>query len=504
MTRTVAWIAVALAALAGVVWVAVGPSRREVHVGSKAFTESVTLGELATGLVRDSGVPAEHRQAIGGTRLVWNALLAGEIDIYAEYTGTITQEILAGQKAGSDEEIRLALARHGIGISRPLGFNNTYAIGVPNELAKRLNLRTISDLRKHPELRLGFSNEFMDRADGWPALREAYDLRQTDVRGLDHDLAYRGLAGGAIDATDLYSTDAEIRYYNLTVLEDDRHHFPRYDAVLLYRLDLKDRHPEVVAAVGRLEGKIDETSMIDMNAAVKLDRRGESAVAADFLQKTLGVRVTVSRENALGRIGRLTVEHLYLVGVSMLAAIILAVPLGIVAARHPLPGQVILGATGVFQTIPSLALLVFMIPLLGIGTLPAIVALFLYSLLPIVRNTYTGLHDIAPSIRESAAAMGLPRGARLRLIELPIASRSILAGIKTSTVINIGTATLGALIGAGGYGQAILTGIRLDNTSLILQGAVPAAAMALAVQGLFELFDRVFIPKGLRLKGEVA
>ena len=504
MIRTMAWVLVAVAALAGVVCLALRHSRGEVRVGSKAFTESVTLGELATGLIRDAGVPAEQRRAIGGTRLVWNALLAGEIDMYGEYTGTIAQEILARHNVRGDADIRQALADRGIGMSAPLGFNNTYAIGVPSELAKRLDLRTISDLRKHPRLRLGFSNEFMDRSDGWPALRSAYNLPQADVRGLDHDLAYRGLASGAIDATDLYSTDAEIRYYKLTVLEDDRHHFPRYDAVLLYRLDLKDRHPASVEAIHRLEGKIDEASMVDMNAAVKLGRRSESAVAADFLHTALGVRMAVAREDAVGRIARLTGEHLYLVGVSMLAAIVLAVPLGIVAARHPLPGQAILGVTGIFQTIPSLALLVFMIPLLGIGALPAIVALFLYSLLPIVRNTYAGLHDIAPSVRESAAALGLPPGARLWLIELPIASRSILAGIKTSTVINIGTATLGALIGAGGYGQAILTGIRLDNTSLILQGAVPAAAMALAAQGLFELFDRALIPKGLRLKGELA
>lgn len=175
-----------------------------------------------------------------------------------------------------------------------------------------------------------------------------------------------------------------------------------------------------------------------------------------------------------------------------------AIPLGVLSARQPRLGQIILGAVGLLQTIPSLALLVFMIPLFGIGGLPAVAALFLYSLLPIVRNTYTGLRDIPPELIESARALGLPRGARLRLIELPLVSPAVLAGIKTAAIINVGTATLGALIGAGGYGQPILTGIRLDDMGLILPGAIPAALLALAVQGLFESVERRLVPRGLR------
>jgi osmoprotectant transport system permease protein len=129
----------------------------------------------------------------------------------------------------------------------------------------------------------------------------------------------------------------------------------------------------------------------------------------------------------------------------------------------------------------------------------SIVALFLYSLLPIVRSTHAGLVGIAPELRDSAKALGLSAAARLGLVELPLASPSILAGIKTSAIINVGTATLGALIGAGGYGQPILTGIRLDDMRLILEGAVPAALMALAAQAVFELAERFLIPAGLRL-----
>jgi len=240
--------------------------------------------------------------------------------------------------------------------------------------------------------------------------------------------------------------------------------------------------------------------MIKMNSRANLDMVSESQIASDFLSESFSLETETYEETTIGRLLRHTGEHLFLVAISLSAAIIISIPLGILSAKMPGLGQVILGIVGIIQTIPSLALLVFMIPLLGIGGPPAIMALFLYSLLPIVRNTYTGFQDIRPQIRESAEALGLPPGARLRLVELPMVSRSILAGIKTSAVINVGTATLGALIGAGGYGQLILTGIRLDNMSLILQGAVPAAVLALIAQGCFEILERLFVPKGLRLK----
>lgn len=475
-------------------------SRPEVKVGSKKFTESVILGEIVGDLAKNAGAMVVHRRELGGTRLLWDALLRGEIDIYPEYTGTISGEILAGEGISDQSELRTALGRHGVLMTKSLGFNNTYAIGIKKETCKKLGISSISDLRRYSKLKFGFSNEFMDRADGWPGLRKRYGLPQKKVFGMDHDLAYRGLESGSIDATDLYTTDAEIRHYGLCVLDDDLHYFPFYDAVLLYRSDLIERAHRVIAALNRLEGKITEADMIRMNALVKLDKIQEDRVAADFLSEHLSLNPEVIGETVIERIWRHTAEHLYLVSISLLAAILISIPLGIIAAKKARTGQIILSIVGIIQTIPSLALLVFMIPLMGIGGPPAIVALFLYSLLPIVRNTFTGLSSIQPDVRESAEALGLPAGARLRLVELPMAARSILAGIKTSAVINVGTATLGALIGAGGYGQPILTGIRLDNTGLILQGAVPAAVLALVVQGLFELVERIFVPKGLRLK----
>jgi len=492
MMRRARWTAL-LAAAVMAVGIPASAEDAAVRIGSKSFTESVVLGEILRGLVAHAGHPAEHRRQLGGTRILWSALLRGEIDMYPEYTGTIAGEILARAKIAKQSDLHKALAAHGISMSWPLGFNNTYAIGVKPELATKYGLGTLTDLARHPGLRLGLSNEFMDRADGWPALRRAYGLTHPNVQGLDHDLAYRGLAAGGIDAIDVYTTDAEIAYYGLRLLEDDRRHFPTYDAVVLYRTALANPAPRAVAAIRRLEGGIDAARMSALNAAVKIAGRSETAVAAEFLSSDHGIRQEAREETAWSRFWRHTAEHLVLVGISLGGAIAMAIPLGVLAARLPRAGQVILGAVAIVQTVPGLALLVFMIPLLGIGSAPAIAALFLYSLLPIVRNTHAGLTGIPASLIESAVALGLPGRARLRLVELPLAAPSILAGIKTSAVINVGTATLGALIGAGGYGQPILTGIRLDDTALILEGAVPAALLALLVQGAFELAERRFV-----------
>ena len=469
-----------------------------VRVGSKVFTESVVLAELAISALRTAGLPAEHRRELGGTRILWNALLAGEIDAYAEYTGTIREEILGGRAAAGDEALAAALAAEGVEMTGSLGFTNTYALGVPRATAERLGLTRISDLARHPELRLGFSNEFLARADGWPGLAARYSLPQRTVRGLAHDLAYRALGAGELDLTDLYSTDAEIRAFDLRVLVDDRGYFPDYRAVFLLRRDLA---PAALAALKRLEGAIDEGTMTAMNARAKLDHLPEAQVAAEAFAALAGSSAAPpAEETRFERIVARSGEHLLLVAISLSAAIAAALPLGILAAQRPRLGRLILGLAGILQTIPSLALLVVMIPLLGIGAAPAVAALFLYSLLPIVRNTASGLLDIAPALRESAIALGLPARSRLVTIELPLATRAILAGIKTAAVINVGTATLGALVGAGGYGQPILTGIRLADTALILEGALPAALLALAAEFAFDLAERRLLPRGLGAK----
>ncbi|HBE69173.1 MAG TPA: amino acid ABC transporter permease [Planctomycetaceae bacterium] len=476
-----------------------------VRIGSKNFTESVILGDMLCHLVRHQGLQAEHKHELGGTQIVWQSLLKGEIDAYVEYTGTLKEEILAGENVYSIDQIRDAIGAKEIVMTDSLGFNNTYALGMRESQAAELNIERISDLAGHPELSLGLSEEFVDRRDGWQGLKLKYNLPFDTTRGLDHSLAYRGVWSGSIDIIDLYSTDPEIAAFDLRVLEDDKAHFPMYEAVIVYRLDLADKHPKLADAFRSLVGKLDNKTMIALNKASRMDREPEQLISAKFLRENVDASIPLPQigltkmQRAWSRLATGTIEHLILVTSSLMTAIMTAIPLGVLAYKKKHLGEWILGIVGIIQTIPSMAMLVFMIPLLGLGAKPAILALFLYSLLPIVRGTYTGLNGLAGSIHESALALGLPGSARLRLIELPLAAPSILAGIKTSAVINVGTATIGALIGAGGYGQPIITGIRLADFGLILQGAVPAAILALAVQYLFTLLEHVFVPKGLRV-----
>jgi len=461
-------------------------------VGSKRFTESYILGEILRETAVRAGAKAEHKAGLGNTGILVSALKAGSIDVYPEYTGTIAREVLKLERNPSIAELNERLAPIGLAVGVPLGFNNTYALAMREDQAAKLGIRTISDLARHPALKLGLSQEFIGRADGWPGLKRAYVLSHPTPTGLDHGLAYEAIAAGRIDVMDIYSTDAKIERFKLRVLEDDRGFFPKYDAVLFYRRDLPARFPDGWRALAGLEGKIDARHMIQMNAAAELEGRTFAQAAELFFGESSTTPPRGYWSALLGPdLGKLTREHLLLVAVSLAAAIAIGVPLGVLAFKVRAAGQPILAAVGVIQTVPALALLAFLIAALNrIGTVPALVALFLYALLPIVRNTHTGLEGIRPGMRQAALALGLSARDRLLAIELPLAAPTILAGVKTSAVINVGTATIAAFIGAGGYGERIVQGLALNDNALLVAGAVPAAVLALVVQGGFELAER--------------
>ncbi|HEY4282136.1 MAG TPA: glycine betaine ABC transporter substrate-binding protein [Chthoniobacterales bacterium] len=468
----------------------------QLTIGSKKFTESYVLGEIAKRILANAGFQVEHRQGMGGTIILWQALRGGQIDAYPEYTGTITQEILKRDETLTFEQLASELGKVGIGLSEPIGFNNTYALVMRRDRAQTLGVHTISDLQSHAELKFGLTHEFLDRNDGWRRLAPEYRLTGANVVGIDHAIGYQALTNGSIDVKDAYSTDAKIAELDLITLEDDHKFFPRYDAVFLFRSTLST---DAITALRKVEGTIDERRMTLLNAEAERTKNYGRAAALYFGDGN--GPANAGTESFFHKLMRWTTRHLELAGISLLLSIIIGVPLGIIASRGAIIGQAILGFAGVVQTIPSLALLALLVPLpfFGISVRTAIFALFLYGLLPIVRNTATGLQDLPQAIRDSATALGLEPAACLRKIYLPIASRSILAGIKTSAVINVGTATLAALIGAGGLGEPILSGLNLNDHVTILQGAVPAAVLALLVQWSFDLLDRVLIPKGLRL-----
>ncbi len=475
----------------------------ELTVGSKRFTESYILGEIVAQTARKAGeARVTFKPGLGNTAVVFAALKSGAIDVYPEYSGTIAFELLGGKSGTTLADINRALAPLGLAAAVPLGFSNTYALAMAEAAAQRNGIRNISDLARHAGLTLGLSQEFLNRKDGWPGLKQAYRL-PFSPRGLDHGLAYEALAAGRIDVMDIYSTDAKIARYGLRVLEDDRHFFPAYAALLLHRMDLPQRLPQTWAALTALEGTIPAQRMIAMNAAAELESVPFAQIASDFLSQR-ETPATRPQHGLLERLlgedfWRITWQHLTLVFVSLAASCAAGIPLGIWAARSRAARGAIFPVVSVLQTIPSLALLAFLIALLDrIGTVPALVALFLYGLLPIVRNTAAGLAEIRPGLTQAGSALGLQRGAILRLIELPLASRTILAGIKTSAVINVGTATIAAFIGAGGYGERIVAGLAINDNGLLLAGAVPAALLAIMIEAGFGTAERWLVPAGLR------
>jgi osmoprotectant transport system permease protein len=453
-----------------------------LKVGSKRFTESYILGELLARTAR-----AEHKPGLGNTAILYEALRTGSVDVYPEYTGTIAREILKTEEALDLAELNRRLKPLGLAASIPLGFSNSYALGT------RAQIKTISELARHPKLRIGLSHEFLGRRDGWPGLRQAYGLPHAP-RGLDHGLAYEALAAGELDVIDLYSTDAKIERYRIVVLDDDRRFFPSYEAVLLHREDAPQRFPAAFEAFKKFQGRIDAATMVRLNARAEIDRIPFAQVAAEYLgQSAKGSRTLWSAVFAPD-FGRLLAEHLGLVFGSLAVAALIGVPLGIVAARCRLLAQPVLVLTGLVQTIPALALLAFLIPLTGtIGVWPALIALFLYALLPITRNTHAGLVQVPVGLIQAGTALGLTTRQILTYVKLPLALPTIMAGVKTSAVINVGTATIAAFIGAGGFGERISQGLALNDHAVLLAGALPAAALALAVHALFEVAERSLV-----------
>ncbi|MGM3273678.1 ABC transporter permease/substrate-binding protein [Ralstonia sp. 24A2] len=486
---TLGWLAYSASAVA----------EQPLRIGSKRFTESYVLGEILTQTAAAHG-PAEHVPGLGNTAIVFAALKNGSIDVYPDYLGTIAAEILhlpQAQAANPDQaallaDVNRALAPMSLAAGVPLGFEDTYALAMREADAEREHIRTLADLATHPALRLGLSHEFLGRADGWPAIAARHALPQHPT-GLDHGVAYDALRARQVDVIDIYSTDAKIRREHLRVLDDTAHVFPRYDAVLLYRSDAAQKHAAQWQAITALTGRIQRDDMVAMNAAVELEGRSFSQVARQFLAGQHNAPAATPARAFFAQLTdglwRLTQRHLTLVGISTGVAIVLGVPLGLAAARRRIK-QPILAVVGVLQTIPSLALLAMLIPIVGsIGVVPALIALALYALLPIVRNTIVGLEQVPDGLRDAALALGFTPAQRTRVVDLPLALPVILAGIKTAAVISVGTATIAAFIGAGGYGERIATGLALNDSATLLAGAIPAAVLALLVQGAFEVIE---------------
>ncbi len=495
-------------------------AQEPVVVASKPFGESFLLAEMFAQLLEAKGIAVERRPGLGATEVAFQALRSNAIDVYPEYTGTGLVAVLQDSAGAAMREdprrvfARVAEAfseRYGVRWLPPLGFQNGYAIAVRRETAEQYGLRTLSDLaRAGSTLRAGFTNDFIGRPDGLPGLSTAYGLQLDDVRPLAPGVKYQALAGGAVDVIDGYSTDGLLDRFDLITLVDDRHFFPPYEAAALVSPRVAESRPDVVAILTQLSNRLTEQAVRQWNRRIEVEQEPIPDVARSALRTLQLIDAgsasdtlrPASARRSLGAFlwgrraetARLALEHAVLVGVALLAAVSLALPLGVLLTRTPRLATAVLQVLGVLQTIPSIALLAFMIPLLGIGVTPALVALWLYALLPIARATYSGVSTADPDAVAASEALGMTVWQRLWWVQLPLAAPVVLSGVRTAAVITVGAATLAAFIGAGGLGEPIVTGLGLADTRLVLAGAIPAAALAILVDALLALVERAVTP----------
>ncbi len=479
-----------------------GDLDRPVVVGSKPFGESYLLAELFAQILEARGLPVTRRFGLGGTEIAFPALRQGAIDVFPEYTGTgllvILKAPVESDPAVVFDTVSREFARQfDVRWLAPLGFENTYAMSVRTEMAQRLGLRTLSDFAAvSGDMRAGFTADFIGLPDGLPGLRRAYGLAPKTVSALAPAVKYRALVDGEVDIIDAYSTDGLLARYPLTVLEDDRRFFPPYDAAAMVRGAVARARPGAVAALAELSGRLDVKRMRSLNARVEVNGEAIATVAHDALVDLglvrggapVGRPVTTAGEVSLARylwerraaIAAMSARHLWLAGVSLAAAILAGIAGGVALSRTRFAEPVTRGV-GLLQTVPGIALLAFMLPVLGIGTAPAIAALFLYSLYPITRNTVTGVREADRGAIAAAEALGMTPWQVLTWVRVPLAMPVIMAGVRTAAVINVGTATLAAFVGGGGLGDPIVAGLALADTRMVLSGAIPAAMLAVLV-----------------------
>ena len=498
---------------------ALASSSTTIIVGSKNFLENRLLAEMFAQLIEaQSTLTVERRLGLAGTQICFQALTSGGIDLYPEYTGTGLVTIL-GEPAMRDPTAVLNRVRSefrkkwNVWWLAPLGFDNSYALALRQDRAQALNIRTITDLVGiAPQLKAALGYEFIQRADGLPGLKKMYGLQFRDVVGMQQSLKYQATENGDVDVLDVYTTDGRLAMYDFRVLEDDRQFFPPYDAAALVRGETLEQHPELASILSLLTNALTSERMRALNLRIQEQGEAIPRVAHEALRSLNLVQeelksdtLTTQKSTSLfsymwERRGTLLVrtgEHLGLAGLGLLLGIILAIPLAFILERWRTGAETMIRLIGMSQTIPSIALLAFMIPLFGVGPLPAIMALWIYALYPIVRNTFSGLRDAAPSVVETGQALGMTEWQILRSVRLPLAAPTIMAGIRTASIWTVGTATLAAFIGAGGLGVPIVSGLQLANVNIILSGAIPATILALMVDGLLAWVEQLVRPRGL-------
>ncbi|PIT99121.1 MAG: ABC transporter permease [Bdellovibrionales bacterium CG10_big_fil_rev_8_21_14_0_10_45_34] len=463
-----------------------------VEIGAKNFTEGLIVAEIIAQHLEAGGVSVERSFGMGGTGVALSALQAAEIDLYPEYDGTLINFLHTNQKNLAEK-----LAQSGVEFGFSLGFENSYALAISQEVFSATGWTKLSQVDPN-RLRVGLSHEFLQRPDGFEKVKEVYKWPTSlRVESMEHTLAYRAFESGKVDLIDIYTTDASLAKIAHVILEDDLGVFGNYRAGVAFRSSLDD---EARRLLRQLEGTLDEATMQLLNVKVENSKETVAAVAKYFLtgdltdeeisKKRKGFFETIPWSLIFERLK----EHLQLVLIPVLVAFFTGIPLAIIVFERSTLKSFVVATAGFFQTIPSLALLTFLIPVFGIGKLPAFVALFLYALLPIVSGAILGLSNVPTQLIEVSHALGFNRWQTLMIVRLPLSMASLLSGIRTAVLVTTGTATLAALIGAGGLGAPIISGLTINNMALVLAGAVPAALLAIFFNYSFNLLELLLVP----------
>lgn len=453
-------------------------AQEPARIGSKIFTEAYILSEILAQKLESKGFPVIRKSGLGATGVTEEAMRSKNIDLIVDYSGAIIKAFLKSTERMSIPALRQRLEPLGYTISNPLGFNNTYALAVRPEWAKENNVKKISDLQHLKNIKAAFTPEFTSREENWPRLKSTYNFNQFIVNEMDHQLAYQAVYNKKVDVMEAYSTDAKLKEYQLQLLLDDKNYFPNYQAVIMTTLSWVQKNPDAWAALQELAGTIPEEKMIELNSMADLEKKNFPTIAREFLHL---VKQSEARQK-IKELWLISIEHLNLVFIPVFMAILLGIPFGYVAYKFPLLHTPLASLTTILQTIPSLALLTLLIPLTGIGTISAMIVLFIYALLPIFLNSFEGFTAISPQMHLSASTLRLKSWFKFRWIELPLAMPQIFTGIQTALITTVATATLAALIGAGGYGKKIIAGLAVNDLKIVLAGSIPCAMMAIIMQ----------------------
>lgn len=451
---------------------------REIKIGAKKFTEGNISAYLILQELKkiNKNLDIEVLENLGGTGIVTSAIKNKKIDIYIDYTGTLVNSFQTNYK-----NLEQTLYSHNIILGPNLGFNNSYGLAVKaNNSISRISEISL----KH---RVGISHEFFKRNDGYKYLSKAYDLQNVPVT-LEHSLLFQSLNSESLDVIEVYTTDAKILKNNLKVLSDDRDFFSRYDAVVLVNVEFYNKNKKMIDKLfTNIKERFTNKDIIEANYLVEIDGLRYDEAAG----KLSGVKLLAKKkENVFFEILPYFLEHLKYLVITIFLCVLIGIPIGGFAAKSKAFERVSMTLISIFQTIPSLALLVFLIPLFGLGELTTIIALTLYGLLPIAKSTHSAISNIPKELSEFSDLIRMSKIQKFLLVEIPLAAPEILTGIKITSIATIGVTVIAAFVGAGGLGTLIVTGLSLNKTSLILKGAIPSALMALIV----ELFFQKIVP----------